>query len=455
MVLQPATVAKVLQPFARYFSCRVWHHAQILLVGALLCPAARTVTQVLRVMGLAQEKQFQNYHRVLNRACWSARLLSRVLLGLLVRAFVPEEATICIGLDETLERRRGEKIRAKGIYRDAVRSSKTVHVKTPGLRWMSAMLLAEVPWAKRIWALPFLTLLMPSQTGCIEQGRPYKTLAQWARLVLVQLRRWLPGRKIIVVADNNYSALEVLGQAVESKITFITRLRLDAALYDPPPSKEAWRKEHPRGRVPEHHGKRQTKLEARLVDPQQTWVRLDVAWYAGHRREVEILTGTSIWYRQSLPAVLLRWVLIRDPKRKFDPLALLSTDPALTAGQIIEHFVLRWPVEATFHEVRAHLGVETQRQWSPKAIARTTPILLGLFSLSALMAKEILGGSDLPARRAAWYNKEQPTFSDTIALVRRHLWQVAIPARLPATTDRVLIPRSLLERLTETLAFAS
>lgn len=455
MVLLPAPVAKVLAPFACFFSRRVWHHAQILLVGALLCPAARTVTQVLRVLGLAQEKQFQNYHRVLNRAVWPARLLSRVLLGLLVRAFVPEDATICIGLDETLERRRGEKIQAKGIYRDAVRSSKNIHVKTPGLRWMSAMLLAEVPWAKRVWALPFLTLLMPSQKGCTEQGRPYKTVAQWARLVLVQLRRWLPGRKILVVADNNYSALEVLGQAVKSKITFITRLRLDAALYDPPPTKEEWRKEHPRGRIPTHHGKRQAKLEARLADPEQKWTRLAVAWYGGQTRELEILTGTSIWYRRGLPAVRLRWVLIRDPKRKFDPLALLSTDPAMTAQEIIEHFVLRWPVEVTFHEVRAHLGVETQRQWSPKAIARTTPVLLGLFSLSALMAKEILAGSDLPARRAAWYHKEQPTFSDTIALVRRHLWPVAIPARSQAEDDRVLISRSLLERFTDTLAWAS
>ncbi len=154
----PPVIVPLLVPFAPLFSKRVWQHVQILLVGAILTPGARTVTAALRVMGLGQTKPFQRYHRVLNRAVWSGRAVSRVLLELLVQAFVPNGPLI-LGVDETLERRWGAKIAAKGIYRDAVRSSRDFFVKASGLRWVCLMLLVPIPWAGRVWALPFLTVL--------------------------------------------------------------------------------------------------------------------------------------------------------------------------------------------------------------------------------------------------------------------------------------------------------
>src|SRR3954466_12644785 len=188
----PETIIRVLRPFEPVFSGRVWPWAQALLVGAILTPGPRTVAAALRVLGLQEERSFVNYHRVLNRARWSSRALSPILLRLLVHAFVAVGAPVIVGLDDTIERRRGAKIAAKGIYRDPVRSSKGHFVKASGLRWVSLQLLARVPWAQQVWALPFFTVLAPSERYHQERGQCHKTLPVWGRQMLLQLRRWLP-----------------------------------------------------------------------------------------------------------------------------------------------------------------------------------------------------------------------------------------------------------------------
>src|SRR5918911_52845 len=406
----PRPIIKVLHPFRRCFRTPTWEHAQALLVGTILTPGPRTVDAALRVLGLHHEPHFQNYHRMLNRATWSSRALSHLLLLLLLRAFVPEEAPVLVGLDETIERRRGAKIAAQGIYRDPVRSSKEHFVKTSGLRWVSLQLLAVVPWAERVWALPFFTVLAPSERYHQDHGQPHKTLPDWGRQMLLQLRRWLPARDLIAVADSTYAALDLLAAcaALADPVVVITRLRLDAALYDPVPPR-------PPGTVgrPRKKGARQPTLAQRLADPATVWQPLTVRWYGGPPPAIDVAIGTAVWYHSGLPPVALRWVLIRDPADGFDPQALLCTDPALPAQQIVEYFVLRWQLEVTFHEARTHLGVETQRQWSDLAIQRTTPALLGLFSLVTLVAHDLLPGQALPVRRAAWYTKPLPTFVAT------------------------------------------
>src|SRR6266496_6181513 len=185
----PPEIVRVLRVFEDVFSERVWDWVQVLVVGAILAPGQRTVAAVLRVMGLSDERQFQNYHRVLNRARWSSREVSRRLLRPLVEVFVPADAPIIVGLDETIERRRGAKIAAKGIYRDPVRSSKEYFVKTSGLRWVSMMLLTPLPWAQRVWALPFLTVLAPSQRYYAQRKRRHKKITDWGRQLIRQLRR--------------------------------------------------------------------------------------------------------------------------------------------------------------------------------------------------------------------------------------------------------------------------
>jgi hypothetical protein len=448
----PEAIITVLRHFELAFSERVWEWAKILLIGAILAPGKRTVTAALRVMGLSNEAQFQNYHRVLNRAQWSSRQLSRILLHLLVRTFVPPEQPIVLGLDDHIERRRGAKITAKGIYRDPVRSSKSFFVKTSGLRWVCLMLLAPIPWAQRIWALPFLSVLAPSERYHQERDMAHKKLTDWARQMITQVQRWLPNRRIVVVADSSYAVLELLAAArdLPTPVSLITRLRLDAALYDPAPPREPGKKGAPRKK-----GDRQPTLAHRLTDPATVWETVTVRWYGSTTRTVELASGTAVWYHSAKPVVPLRWVLIRDVEGKFEPQALLSTDQTVAAVQIVEWFVQRWQLEVTFEEARAHLGVETQRQWSDLAILRTTPALLGLFSLVTVFAHQLLQRNDLVARGAAWYQKLLPTFSDTLALVRQQLWPVSISWMSGAQDDVVIIPKALFERLTDTLAYAA
>lgn len=448
----PLEIIGVLRHFAPQFRARVWEWAQVLLVGAILAPGQRTVTAALRVMGLSQAAQFQNYHRVLNRDRWSSHALSRTLLHLLVDAFVPPAAPIVVGMDDTIERRRGAKIAAKGIYRDPVRSSKEHFVKASGLRWISLQLLAPIPWAQRVWALPFLTVLAPSERYHQARGMRHRTLPDWGCQLLRQLRRWLPDRAIVVVADSTYAVLELLADAagLAQPVTVITRLRLDAALYAPAPPREPGTT----GRPP-RKGERQPTLAQRVTDPATAWETATVPWYGGQERTVELVSGTAVWYHPGLPIVPLRWVLLRDPHAQFDPQALLSTDPTLPPTQIVGYFVLRWQLEVTFEEVHAHLGMETQRQWSDLAIVRTTPALLGLFSLVTLFAHELLQGQPLPVRQAAWYAKDLPTFSDTLAFIRQRLWPVSLSSLSPPHSDRLEIPRPLFARLVDTLAYAA
>jgi hypothetical protein len=216
----PEAIILALAPFAPLFSHRVWLRAQVLLLGAMLAPGPRTVTASLRVMGLALERQFTNYHRVLNRARWSARHGSRILLGLLITLLVPPGATIVFGADDTVERRSGRKIRAKGCYRDAVRSSKTHVIRCFGLKWVSMMLLVAVPWSRRVWALPFLTsLCWPAEQG---RRRRHKTSIDWVRHMMQQVRRWLPGRRLVLVVDGGFAAVSLVLACLKKQVAMVS-----------------------------------------------------------------------------------------------------------------------------------------------------------------------------------------------------------------------------------------
>src|SRR5215211_3871445 len=375
----PARFAAVILAFAPLFVHRTWQHARVLLIGAILVPGRRTVTSLLRITGRSHERHFVNYHRVLSRAVWCPRAGARwcpragarLLLGLLVDAFAPCGPVI-VALDDTIERRWGRRIRARGIYRDPVRSSEAHFVKTSGLRWMSLMLIAPIPWAERVWALPLLTALVPSERSRHEQGRQHKTLLDVGRQLALQVRRWLPGRDLVLVGDSGFSALLFLDALRRGGVTTITRLRLDAALYDPAPPRLPGTVGRPRTK-----GARLPTLSELLRDKSTPWQAIVVlGWYGAGARRIEITSASAVWRHSGLPVVPIRWVLIRDPEHRFAPQALLCTDLARDPAQIVSWFVRRWQVEVTFQEARAHLGVETQRQWSDKAVAHTTPCLL-------------------------------------------------------------------------------
>jgi DDE superfamily endonuclease len=285
-----------------------------------------------------------------------------------------------------------------------------------------------------VWALPFLTVLAPSERYYKGKVRRHKKLTQWALQTILQARRWLPKRFLVIVADSSFAVIEFLWQLrqLQNPVCMITRLRLDAALYEPAKAQPG-----AKGR-PRKKGNRLPTLESVAQDKRTRWKRLVVQeWYAEKKRMIEITSKTAVWYHTGQPPLPIRWVLVRDPKKIFKTQALLCTDLSVSAEQIVQWFVRRWQVEVTFHEVRTHLGVETQRQWADLSILRITPALLGLFSVVTLLANLHAQKQKLPVQQTAWYQKKLPTFSDALALVKDTLFmQHFFPTSLFRTNIR-------------------
>ena len=475
----PAELLNLIVVFQPLFTKPVWEHAKILLLGALLARGKRTVTACLRVVGLSEEKAFQNYHRVLNRACWSALQASRMLLGLLLR-LLPPDGVVVIGADDTIERRRGKQINGLGCYRDPIRSSRKYVVKCFGLKWLSMMLLVKLPWSSRVWALPFLTVLCRAQ---VEGQRPkvwhtrrrrkskkkskaqvktkaglpnsmprqHKTAIDILMILIRQVKRWLPRRLVVLVVDGGYAAVKLaLCCAGTPNLALVTRLRWDASLYHEAPK----RAEGQRGPTPDK-GARQRRPQQWANRSDTTWEETEVSWYGGQKKKLLLFSRTALWYTPGEAPVKIRYVITRDPGGKLRDEVFASTKLDATPAQIIEWVVMRWSVETTFEEAREHLGMETQRQWSALAIGRTTPCLLGLFSLVVLLTQRLQPDGQVPTLTAAWYAKPEATFSDCLVLVRKHLWRSLNSVNSAPQAESVSFPASAWEHWLSCLAGAA
>jgi hypothetical protein len=264
----------------------------------------------------------------------------------------------------------------------------------------------------------------------------------WAQQMIGLVRRWQAFRPIKLMGDTAYSVLELGLHANTQQVTLVTTGRLDAVLHEPPPQ----RTRHTIGR-PRVMGQRLPSLEQVLQDPETVWQQLTMDWYGEGERTMEFCTGTALWYRYGSDPLPIRWVLTCDPKGKRPPKAIFSTDPTQTAEQIVKDEISRWSLEVTFEESRAHLGIQTQRQWSDRAIERSTPLLFGLYGLVALFGQALYPDGCVPVAQVAWYRKQIATFRDVLAVIRRQLWGLLTFPTSPTDPDVVLLPRSTLERL--------
>lgn len=366
-------------------------------------------------MGLANEINFSKYHRVLSHAKWNGLALSKILLGLLIQ-LLPASWPILIAVDETLERRKGKKIKAKGVYRDAVRSSQTHVVTSFGLKWESMMILVPLPWCKRPWALPFLTVLAPSKKSNEKAGRRHKTSIDWTKQMVKWVTRCLR-RPWVLVGDGAYACMDLAITCIKQGVILISRLRLDAQLFELPEVKTK------RLGRPPVKGKR-IALKALVDDLTQPWQSITVNWYGGEQKTLECLSFTCLWYHAGKLPLPLRIVLVKTPDGKNKAQAFFSTDLKNTPAQIISWFVLRWNIEVTFAETRMHLGVETQRQWSDNAIQRCTPLLMAMYSILTLIAIKMNEAKTILVHETtSWYDKNgELTFADIIVAIRRTIW---------------------------------
>lgn len=441
-------ILAVLAPFASEFSRPTWKNIQILIIGAILCRGPRRISSILRVMGLSNIKNFSKYHRFLSRANWNSLRLAKILLGLLVQ-LLPASWPILIAVDETLERRRGKKIKAKGLYRDAVRSSQSNVVTSYGLKWECMALIVPLPWCKRAWALPFLTVLAPSKRANESKGKLHKTSIDWTRQMVRVVSRWLK-RSWILVGDGAYACMDLALTCIARQVILISRLRLDAQLFEFPVAEKK-----KLGRKP-MKGKR-ISLKSLLQDSTKIWCKETVFWYGGETRDIEYLSLICLWCHAGKTPVKLRVILVKTPDGKNAAEAFFSTDIDMAPADIIKNFVLRWNLEVTFEETRAHLGVETQRQWSDKAIARTTPLLMGLFSFVTLVAFAMHQTKALVSMElASWYDKQgELTFSDIMAIVRRSIWSNIYFSKSENQPDFDKFSEDTIERLIYQLSIAA
>lgn len=443
-------IIQLLSVFSDAITVPTYKKAMVLIFGTILAPGRRTVTAALRMMGLGEDPNYSKYHRVLNRDRWSPWVVSRILLSLIILFFVPPGVPLLLVIDETLERRRGKRIKYKGWFRDPIRSTTAHVVTTLGLRWVCLAVLVPVPWSKRTWSLPFMTVLAPGEKSSAKLNKRHRTLVQWAEYMIGKVRRWQPDREMMLVGDGSYAAIMLVQrcQRLKKPIKLVSRLRLDARLFDfPAPQPKSKRGPKPK------KGDRQSKLSQRLEDPETQWQELEIVLY-GKEQLIEFITGVALWHTPGQDPVPLRWVLVRCPEESFEPSAYFCSDTHVSAKQVILWASWRWNIEVTFEELRAFLGFETQRQWSDRAIERTTPCLFGLFSLVTLMAK-LLFPNELPVRQNSWYIKDEATFSDALAAVRRHLWSHLNYERSSQNPDLFLIPQAALFSLVESACYST
>jgi len=411
-------ILSVLIPFSVLFSKPSWQKALTLLLGAIICTGKRTVCAALRAMGLAHEPGFSNYHHLLNRVEWSALKAAKILF-FMVQVFVCDRSPLVILVDETLERRRGKKIQAKGYYRDAVRSSQSRVVNTIGLKWLVMALSVKLPFMSRALALPFLSVLEPSKKCNEAKKRRHKTSLHWTSQMILQVRRWVgKARELILVGDGGFAAGQLALDCIRFGVSLVSRLKMNAALFDFPASKRPGQK----GRAA-RKGVRLKNFKQMLSLEGLPWKEKEVIGYGGKKRIARVLSSTCMWGADGVTPIPIRWVLVVDPTGKLDPLPLMSTDPLMTPERMIELFIDRWGLEVTFEESREHLGVETQRQWSDRAIARSTPTLMGLYSCVCLMANQLKQVESLKVETTSWHQKEHVAFSDMLRAVRMVIWR--------------------------------
>jgi len=406
----------------------------------------RTVTAALRASGNAQASTWSLFHQVLNRARWPPVAVSRQLLLLIVETFVPGGTCVDVVIDETLERRWGSTISTRGHSRDSALSSKERSGSSPGVRWIVMSVVVSLPWTTQRWAVPFVCVLATTPEVSERLGTQHTTVGMWAHQMVSLVRRWLPDRDITLMGETASTILEVGRQAQHQQVTVITTGRMDAVLHEPPPE----RTEHTSGR-PRVVGERLPALEIVRQDAHTRWQKLTLDWSGQGKRTLERCTGTALWYRSGSAPLPIRWVLTRDPAGKHPPQAIVSTDPNQLAEEIITDVMKRWSLEVTCEESRAHLGIETQRQWSDLAIERSTPLLFGLSRLVALFGHMLHPDGRISVAQAAWYRKQTATFHDVLARVRQQLWRHVTFCTAPTDPAVVFVPRSTIERLTQAM----
>jgi hypothetical protein len=420
----PSSMLAILSGFSPLFSRPVFKNALELIVSHFLCTGKRTITNLIKRLGNDKGDKFTKYFYVVRKAKWSTFKASKILFLTIVERLLPKDALIEINIDAHLNRRRGPNIKGLGWHRDAVASSKHQKVFTTGHNWLVATVCVRIFGSKYKWSLPFISYLLTPEAPLsssknkadLKGKNRHKKMTKIVCQFVYQIRRWCgPKRKIAIIADSAFACREICKTCIKHNAIFCSQLRLDASLYDFPPAQRQIKRGRPRV-----VGQRLPNLETLLNDKKSKWVRLSAPWYSGKTKDLDVLTGTCLWYHNTVGGVPIRWVITRDPSGANKPLAILVTDFTICAEQAIALFVGRWPIETTFQEINQHLGLETIHTWSDISINRTAPTIIASFSLACLIVNESIkkAASEITPRTSPWYEKDTVTFSDVMAYLK-------------------------------------
>ena len=444
----PQEAQSVLAEFSVVFTQPTYQRFLLLLVSAIITTGRRTVSNLLRTVGRLAEGDPSSFHRFLSQAQWSGWKLAGVLARMVVATFCPDGPIFIVG-DDTVEEHRGKRVYGKSRHRDPVRSSRSHITHRYGHKWIVAAVLVKLPLTSRYWALPVLVDLYRSPAINQAEGRRHRTPVQLMERLLRVWLRWFPDREVIFTGDGGFGSHELARFAAgqEGRLDLVSRFYPDANLYAPPPQKTGTR-----GRPRVKGRKLPTPQEVVAATRKRT--RVQVAWYGGGLRWVEIVTGTGHWYKSGRGLVPVRWVYVHDRGGTHRDEYLFSTAVAMKPEQIIAIFTRRWNIETTFQEMRSHLGLETTRGWIRKTVLRAAPCLFGLYSLVVLLYARL--PSQLRCRiHVRWQGKQRITFSDAITAVRRWLWTDCIFATAGYRRALSQFPPDLCQILLNALAPAA
>lgn len=440
----PDSAQKLFQWLAPAFTRPSLFRFALLSVGYILTLGTRTVCNVLRVLSGKGLGADSSSHRFLSKRRWDSWMLARLLIGWVLRFVIPE-GTVTVVADDTVTEHPGRKVYGKGRHRDAVRSSHTYTAYRWGHRWVVLAILVRFPFSHRRWALPVMVALYQSESVNADQDRPHKTPSQLLGGMLCVLMRWFPERQFVCAADSNYGGHDLarLASRSNNRLRYVSRFYADAHLVEAPPKYSG------NGR-PRKKGKRQA-TPGEVVAQGKKRSRLEVGWYGGGKRQVEVVTGRGHWEQSGSPLVEVGWVFVDDRTGTHRSEYFFSSDPSLSAAEVIDIYTGRWNLETTFQEMRSCLGLESSRGRHAQTVLRTEPCQFGLYTIVALLYRG-LPKKYSKVRGIRWPGKSHVTFSDAMVSVRRWLWQEWVLA--DPETEGVFenLPKTMREVLQEGLA---
>lgn len=409
----PGFITRVSNNFIPAFTTPTYNRFLILLLAAILTIGRKTISNLLRTVGNHAEGHWSSFNRFLSAAKWNEWKLSKILIDIILKKLVPK-GRVFLAIDDTVAEHPGKKVWGKGRHRDAVRSSHSYTTYLWGHKWVVISIVLKLPFSNRHWALPIMACLYRSRDWNKENGMTHRTPAEIAQLMLAKIIKWFPSRYFVVVGDSGFgtSAMARFCSNNKKHLMLVSKFYSDAALHEAPTPNKMGR--------PRKVGKKLDSPE-KVVAKTKRMKKLKVSWYGGGDREVGIVAGIGYWYRFGYDIVEVLWVYVHDYTGTHRDEYFFTTNVTLKPRQVIEYYTSRWSIETTFQEVREHLKLQSPKNYCRMSVKRTTPCLFGLYSIIILLYLEIPKKYHNQSQ-ITWLGKNQISFSDIVASVRRAIW---------------------------------